>query len=405
VTRKLQLNLGVRWDYETNMLNNDYVTPADHVNVLFAPDTRNIGGITAFTPGQTYAQSLALGGVNIRDYIADGHSRKPYTGEIQPRVGFSYDLFGDKQTVFFGGYGRAYDRKVATNALDEAQKNMQAHGEIWLLKNDFKAPYTDQYSLGVRQGVGVWNTELAYIYSYSDNQFNWFSGNRDPHGGWGQQSLIDPLFGGPAGFGSLILGDFISKARTETAYLKADKPYTPSSGWGVTVAYTISYGWTTNRQWTNDIFNFTYGKPGVGWYPSADVERQRIVATGITDRLLPFGVVFGGKWTYGSGLPYQLTDCTAGFSHCIYREGFTGIFDQVDVSLSKRFGVGFGGLTARLDVLNILGTANYGGYDGFIGGPTTHPVNPYGGDNANFGQPSKIVGPMRTYKLGLRYDF
>jgi hypothetical protein len=256
---------------------------------------------------------------------------------------------------------------------------------------------------------------LAYTYSYSNNQFNWFGGDRDPHGGWDDKSIIDPLFSGPhyvtpqgkmINYGTLVLGDFITKARTEMAYLKADKPYTTASGWGLTVAYTYSYGWTTNRQWTNDVFNWTYGKPGVGWYPSADVERQRIVATAITDRLLPFGVVVGSKWTYGSGLPYQITDCTKDFSHCVYREGFGGHFDQVDVSLSKRFGVGFGGLTVRLDILNILGDDNYAGYDGFVGGPpTTHPVNSYGGDNPHFGIPNSMGGPMRTYKMGLRYDF
>src|SRR5207302_839405 len=57
VTRKLQLNLGVRWDYETNMLDNDYVTPADRVNALLGPDTRTNFPFMA-PPGQTYEQSL-----------------------------------------------------------------------------------------------------------------------------------------------------------------------------------------------------------------------------------------------------------------------------------------------------------------------------------------------------------
>jgi hypothetical protein len=403
VTRRLQLNLGLRWDYETNMLDNDYVTPADRVNALLGLDTTRYNITPA--PGQTYEQSLALGGIHIRDYISNGSSRKPFTGAIQPRVGFSYDLLGDKQTVFFGGYGRAYDRKVATNALDEKQKNQTpGSGEIWLIKNDYKMPYTDQYGVGVRQGLGAWNTEFAYTYSYSHNQFNWFGGDRDPHGGWDDKSLIDPLFSGPAGYGTLVLGDFITEAKTQTLYFKADKPFTISSGWGATVAYTYSDAFTTNRQWTNDIFNWTYGKPGVGWYPSADVERHRIVATGITDRM-PFGIVLSGKWTYGSGLPYQVTDCTQGFNHCFYRKGDGGHFDQVDVSVSKGFGVGFGRLTVRLDILNILGDSNFAGYDGFVGGPNTHPVNVFGGDNPNFGQPNAMAGFMRTYKMALRYDF
>jgi hypothetical protein len=387
------------------MLDNDYVTPADRVTALLGADFPRYNITPA--PGQTYAQSLALGGVHIQDYISNGSSRKPFTGAIQPRVGFSYDLWGDKQTVFFGGYGRAYDRKVANNALDEKQKNQTpGSGEIWLIKNDFKMPYTDQYSAGVRQGLGIWNTEFAWTYSYSRNQFNWYGGDRDPHGGWDTKSIIDPLFSGPHGYGTLVLGDFISQAKTQTLYFKADKPYTPSSGWGVTVAYTYSDAFTTNRQWSNDLFNWTYGKPGVDrWYPSVDVERHRVVATGITDRLLPLGIVLGAKWTYGSGLPYQETDCTHDFSHCIYRKGDGGHFDQMDLSLSRRLGVGFGGVTVRLDVINIFGVANYTGYDGFVGGPTAHPVNALGGDNANFGNPSRILGPMRTYKFGLRYDF
>ena len=36
VTDRLQLNLGVRWDYETNGTNNDYVTPANAAAALTA---------------------------------------------------------------------------------------------------------------------------------------------------------------------------------------------------------------------------------------------------------------------------------------------------------------------------------------------------------------------------------
>jgi len=42
---------------------------------------------TAF-PGQTYAQTLAKGGVNINDYISNGHNRSTYMGEFQRASGF-----------------------------------------------------------------------------------------------------------------------------------------------------------------------------------------------------------------------------------------------------------------------------------------------------------------------------
>jgi outer membrane receptor protein involved in Fe transport len=396
---KLELNLGLRWDYENNMLNESYVTPADRVAIFGKQDPRD--GAPA---GQTYAQSLAKGGVNINDYISTGSSRKPFKGAWQPRVGFSYDVNGDRNTVVFGGVGRAYDRAIANYALDELQKNAQPGGEIWLIRNDHKLAYTDQFSLGVRQAVSIWNTELGYIQSRAHNQFNWFGGNRDPQGGWGTQSPIDPLWGSVPGYGTLILGDFITQAKTESVYLKADKPYTQSSGWSLSATYTYSDGQTTNKEWTNDIFNWTYGRSTSGWNPSTDVERHRLVVAGLTDRVLPWGIMLSAKGTFGSGLPFRITDCSAGWSACVSREGDGGAFRQVDLALSKDVGVGFGKVGLRMDVLNLFNTVNYGSYDSWGGGPG-NKQNWLGGDNKNLGVPGGVRGVMRTVKFTARYAF
>lgn len=401
VSRQLELNIGVRWDYESNMLNNNYVTPADRVAAINALDGPRWG----ITPpeGQTYRQSLAKGGINIDDYIATGH-RKAFTGAIAPRLGFSYDLKGDRETVVFAGVGRSYDRTMANHALDELQKNAVPGGEIWMIRNNYKMPYTDQFSAGLRQAVREWNTEVGITHSASKNQFNWYGGNRDANGGWDGQSPIDPLWGGPNGFGTLILGDFISQAKTDTLYLKADKPYTRSSGWGAGVTYTYSDAKTTNRQWTNDIFNWTYGKPGAGWYPSADVERHRIVANAVTDGLLPWGLLLSGKATLGSGLPYQITSCAAGWDKCTFVKGDGGAFKQFDLGIGKDVMLGAGKLGFRLDIINLFNSVNYGNYDGWGGGPG-NPQNYLGGDNPNVGMPNGMSGPMRTVKLTARYSF
>lgn len=403
VNNKLQLSYGLRWDYENNMLDNGYVTPADRVAIFGKQDPRDGAAV-----GQTYAQSLAKGGVNINDYIANGSKRKAFKNAYQPRLGFSYDVDGDQNTVIFGGLGRAYDRTMANQALDELQHNAVAGGEIWLISNNLKQPYTDQFSLGLRQAVGRWNTEIGYINSHSYNQFNWYGGNRDPKGGWGTQSPIDPLWGSVPGYGTLILGDFISKAKTQSVYLRADKPYTKTSGWGVTATYTYSDAYTTNKEWTNDIFNWTYGRPtagAAGWWPSSDVEKHRLVVAGLTDRLLPWGIMTSTKMTFGSGAPFKVTDCSAGFSACVYRKGQSGPFRQVDLALSKDVQTGFGLVALRADVLNLFNTINYGSYDGWGGGPTTTSPNRYGGDNTHVGQPNAVSGPMRTLKLSARYAF
>ena len=405
VTKQLELNLGVRWDYETNMLNDDYVTPADRVAAFNQLDTR-----TGAAPGQTYAQSLAKGGVNINDYISTGSSRHAYKGALQPRIGFSYDITGDRNTVVFGGLGRAYDRTIANHAIDELRNNQMPAGEVWMIKNDHKMPYTDQFSLGLRQGLGIWNGEVGMMYARGHNQFNWFEGNRDPNGGWGTQSQIDPLWGGPPGFGNLILGDFITQTKTTAVYLKLEKPYTKSSGWGVAGTYTYTDGKTTHQTWDDDNFNFTYGKPGQDVYhPSVLVERHRFVGTGVVDGLLPWGLQIAGKVTLGSGLPYRIVDCTQGFDTadgklgCVTRKGEASTFRQVDVGIAKDIDLPSGKLTLRADVLNLFNTENFGKYDTGTGGPGT--ANEAGGDNANFGKPTAMSGPMRTFKLSLRYLF
>ncbi len=403
VTPRLELNLGVRWDYETNMLNNSYVTPADRVAALFAPEPVDANGIStriggvAVTPGQTYDQSLAKGGVAIRDYIADGSSRKAFTGAIQPRLGFSYDISGDKNLVAFAGLGRAYDRTIADYAIAEMANNAATRGDVYLIRNEFKMPYTDQLSVGLRKGVGVWNTEVGYTYSDSHNQFNWTEGNRDPQGGVGGKPPSDALFGGPTGFGNLVLGDFNARAKTQTVYLKADKPYTRPSGWGFGITYTYSDAQTTNANLTNDPFNFTGGRSVSRFISSADVERHRVVASGVTDGLLPWGLLLSARATLGSGLPFRATDCSQGFNTCFVRAGDGKAFRQFDLGLGKEIGVGVGKLSFRADIINLFNSVNFtGGYDGF--------VPPDG--NPRFGVPDgSFIGPMRTVKLSMRYAF
>ncbi|MGH8189706.1 MAG: TonB-dependent receptor domain-containing protein, partial [Steroidobacteraceae bacterium] len=186
VSNKLLLNLGIRYDYEETPSYLDFVTPADVLAGLNTVDTT-----PGAAPGQTYRQSLALGGVNVDNYISTGSNRDAFDGAIQPRVGFSYDFSEDERLVLFGGAGRAYDRNVFDyialerskgtfpsyefmfNVLghpcavgvdprclqfDEAffeRANLEAlvaadpntGREINLISNDLKIPYSDQFSL------------------------------------------------------------------------------------------------------------------------------------------------------------------------------------------------------------------------------------------------------------------
>jgi outer membrane receptor protein involved in Fe transport len=417
VTKRLELNLGLRWDYESNMLNNNYATPADRVEAVFALDTRTFDGQTA-DPGQTYAQSLAKGGINIANYIADGRSRKAFKKAFAPRLGASYDFFGDKATVLFAGYGRSYDRTIANNALDELQKNATPNeGEIRLISKDFKMPYADQFALGVRQAVGEWNTEATLSRVDAKNQFIWFGGNRDLNGGFFFQSPFDPLFGGPDGYGNLLLGDFVGRTKTNALLLRAEKPFTTASGWSATFAYTYSQARTTHSQWNSDNIDFSYGKPGRGGLnPSTLVDKHRLVMAAVADGLLPWGLTLAGKVTLASGFPRRLTVCPGGSANaeagrvgtCDAIEGYSPSFRQVDVSVSKQFAFGDHKFSLRADVLNLFNVTNYDGFDDGAGDPPTAagaPTNRFGGRNLNLDKPNSTRGDPRTVRLAVIYRF
>jgi outer membrane receptor protein involved in Fe transport len=402
LTKRLELNLGVRWDYEDNMLNNSYVTPADRIAALNAVDVPRWN--IAPPAGQTYAQSLAKGGININDYISNGSSRKAFKAAFAPRLGFSYDVAGDRNTVVFGGVGRSYDRTMANHALEELQKNQVPNGEIWLIRNDVKLPFADQFTLGLRQALGQWNGEIAYGRVHAKNQFVWFGGNRDANGGYATQPFIDPLWGGPNGYGTLILGDFVGETKTDSIYMKVEKPYTAASGWTATIAYTYSDAKTTNKEWDNGIFDWTYGKPGRGWNTSNLVDKHRIVGAFMTDKLMPWGMTFSAKGTWASGMPRRLLDCRSG---CSYAVGDAPSYRQVDIGLGKQIGWGEHRFTVRADVLNLFNARNYSGFDDGIGGKPAPkaPANHYGGDNLNVDKPNTVRGDNRTVRLMLGYKF
>ena len=63
--------------------------------------------------------AAALAGKVDSSYFSNGNNRSQYKNEIQPRLGFSYDLTGTGKTIVFGGAGRYYDRLFLNATLDE----------------------------------------------------------------------------------------------------------------------------------------------------------------------------------------------------------------------------------------------------------------------------------------------
>ncbi|MBI2220204.1 MAG: TonB-dependent receptor [Acidobacteria bacterium] len=415
-TSRLTLNLGLRWDYESDMLNNDYVTPD------------NVREATA---------SFVDGGA----YFTDGDDRPPYYGMWQPRLGFSYDMSGDGQTIAFGGWGRYFDRVLYNSTLDErfrlqyAVRTFQfsaaggirdgvdtipwdpsflsvqglqtliARGrapnpEVFLIANDTKPPVSDQWSLGVRHSFGGIVTSVTYSGMRSRNLFTFLFGNRRPDG-----TCCQPV----PGFSNILRSDLEGrKSWYDGLYVQADRPYgIGGTRYGFSVTYTLGKAEKTG----GDLFSLDF--PTAADYPRHPIdndERHRLVVTGIVG--LPWDFIASTFITLGSGTPYTIVDESLGNAVDLRRvrrnEGRPEQFDfivpnawafrSVDLQVERAFRFAERhAVSVIFQGFNIFSFDNFTGYEGFI--PTLPATNP------NFGRPSSLIDPGRRLQLGVRYGF
>ncbi|MGH9422270.1 MAG: TonB-dependent receptor domain-containing protein, partial [Thermoanaerobaculia bacterium] len=235
VSKNLSVTLGLRWDYESHMLDENYVTPANVVT-----------GLT---------------GKIDPSYFSNGSQRKPYKDEFQPRLGFTYDVTGENKSIIFGGYGKYYDRLFLNATLDERYRlqypvyriqfspdgrtgtikwnesflsvaglnsliaSGQTQPEVYLLNNDTKVPYSNMFNLGFRQTLGSWVGSVSYNGVRGYHGFTWLSAAPD---GLCCQALVP-------GLGNVIKSDPEGKRYWYNAFfLTMDKPFTTQSHWGAT---------------------------------------------------------------------------------------------------------------------------------------------------------------------------
>ena len=339
VNDHLTLNLGVRWDYEKTPSYLNFVTPANVVAAIYSQDPNA-------PPGQTYAQSLANGGINIADYIGNGHNRSQPKNEWQPRLGFSYDINGDQKHVIFGGAGRAYDRDLYETLQVEQTKQALSQPtllfdtpdspcaigtgtcfawnpayydiptlqslvagsnlgkEVDMVVNNLKAPYSDQFSIGMRNTVGEWNTSVTLVDIRSYDGLVFQLGNRFPDGGfWRNGCQPWCASTGVPGFGNLILGNNGLETHLDQLLVSLDKPYTHESHWGASIAYTYSHA-TKNNDNIDPTDQYAFDFETIGHYPfvaAPTVPRHRLVATATFDG--PWGFVMGAKLTLSTPNP------------------------------------------------------------------------------------------------------
>jgi outer membrane receptor protein involved in Fe transport len=415
VTDKLQLNIGLRWDYETNGNNNHFVTGGNAAAAL-----RALPRTSYFDP---------------ENYISTGSNRNPFAHAFAPRFGFSYDFNDDGRTVLFGGFGRYYDRNNFNNTIDEQSRTINPIGvfrfsrdgqlrnglqttvwdpryltraglldlratstsgqpELFAVKNDTRPPVNDQISLGARQQIGPVQVSVTGSYQRGRNGYTNLFATRQ-NGGSGPCCDTSPL--SPFGYANALIGYDGLDTRYKALFVTIDKPYTERAGWGVNVAYTLSKG----EQNGGDLFSLDAPTPDLyGWRPRNGDERHRLVISGIAD--LPLGFRFSTLSTFGSGQAFRVTNGTNGatsgqneFSarypnkNCI---GGVFAFCEVNVTLGNRVKVAGSEIELAVDVLNAFNNNNFSGFDDFF----NNQINPQTGQAVDPLDPARIGRDLLT---------
>ena len=414
---RLTLNLGLRWDYESDMLNNDYVTP-------------------------TAVRDATAPFVDNARYFTDGDDRPAFFDAWQPRLGFSFDLTGKGQTIAFGGWGRYYDRVLYNSTLDERfrlqyavrtfqfsqsggirdgvetipwqpsylsvaglesiiAQGLAPNPEVFLIANDARPPRSDQWSLGVRHTFmkGV-ITSVTYSGMRSRDLFTFIRGNRRPDG---TCCLTVP------GYSNILISDPDGRrAWYDGLYVQIDRPYgVGGSRYGYSLTYTLGQ----SEQTGGDLFSLDFPTAAdYPRYPTNTDERHRLVLTGIVR--LPWDFLASTFITLGSGTPYTITDESRGsgvnerqvLRNAGRPEQFTFIFPDawayrsVDLQVEKTFRfLGPNQIAFIFQGFNIFSFDNFSGYQGFI--PTLPSVN------INYGRPSSLLDPGSRLQFGVRYGF
>ena len=434
VNDHLTLNLGVRWDYETNPAYEDHVTPA-----ALAAALRADPGING--PNVDY---------DIENYISNGGNRDAFKDAWQPRLGFSYDINADQKHVVFGGAGRAYSRNqfdylarelyglafqsytyyfdVPGHDCTEAQpgncleydpryldvanlqalaaQNPSAGTTVYLLNNDIKTPYSDQFSLGMRNAFSMlghdWNSSVTLLHVLSHDGIVYAVGNRLADGSFWEPGRT---FGNPPpanleGNKRVLIGDNGVETRLNSVLLSLEKPYTNDSGWGLTAAYTYSDA-KENRN-NSDTFTFDYPNlDDVAFTEALGVAKHRFVASGTVDG--PWGITFSGKLTLASPIWRESLNCLDGPTLCYfqpYRADTTIGYKQFDIAAQKNWQVDGVRFFVRGDLINAFNWKNWDNYDSGRGSLADGP-------NENFRHRTGlgISGPTRYLKVSAGFNW
>jgi hypothetical protein len=318
VNPKLTLNLGVRYDVDIHLLDQQHW--ANNATMLLLRDIGDPNGALPKTPRKN----------------------------ISPRLGLAYDLSGDGQRVIRGGYGLYFDQYNTSAASGdlESQNRRPLNILATLVNTAVGVGQLATYRLGIdplppqptegnRLGpnsTGQWygnryadpyshvahvgyahtlaaNTVVSADFTYSVGRDGLRSLNINPLVS-GQRLLVPALVAhGYAAnqFSNVNILSAINKSRYDATTVMFQRRFPRATFQAhYTFAHAYAYGGSTGARGgaaAPMIYNQPFG-PGE-WGPTGQDERHRLVATGVFD--LAYGVQVSPVFQTASARPYNLT--------------------------------------------------------------------------------------------------
>jgi len=385
------------------------------------------------------------------DYDTDGNNpdfddsplvgpRSADSDNIQPRVGFTWDIGGKGASVFRGGAGIFTGRYLLVPAFIELQQNgtsgvafSRLNGlllglppEYWLnptdprntgvllppnialLQDNLEAPEALQASLGFTQRLGRTGLylDIEGIYSEGDNEIiirdtNW-AGNDNP-------GRVNPFF--------TKINKYTNEGHSKYKALMVSLNGTLSGGH--VIACNLTYGDKKNiaDDFSPILTNYPNDPADIEaeWGRGRSDERWRAALTGIFR--LPLNFTIAPIYLYGSGQPWNRRLAYDRNGDQSFSDRLDGVprnsedgpsFSTFNLRLTWTLDVGNGAIDFIAEAFNLFNRVNYdvNSVDGaeYLAGPTlANPDLPFV-ENPNFGNYSATLAP-REIQLGMRYRF
>jgi hypothetical protein len=398
-TQRLSLTLGLRYDVELGLINNDLVVP--------------------------WATDRVLAGMpQLQRYLNRGNRRNDLDN-FSPRIAFSWEPFSEGRTAVRGGFGIIYDRTPGFAALQEQretrwrtyviaspgttdpaalrQRVLSEEGVptgFTLMANDIQAPENRQWSLGVGHSLTP-RLELGFdvLHQSVRNLFAQLNLN------WQDLSLTPPRRALSDDHGDIVVWDDFARARYRA--LLAQLTWQPTPDTRLNVAYTLG---DAKADW--DAANQSVPAAAAPTYyvmqrTSGD-ERHRVVVSGFA--ALPFRTRLSSIVTIASPRPYlaqagrdvnrnavTFDDWIGERRYLLPSDAWRNWYRVIDARLARDLPLaGTARLSAFVEVFNLLNTENYSSFDG--------NQQTAAGDNLRFRQPNGVFG-TRQLQLGARVGF